>query len=133
MSTTANHPCYGCVDWVSESGGYSNGMVCDYIGHTGHARSLICGAGARCTVKSTVPREGTVECYDAGGYVVRNRKRPGPKPKLNPGEVRRLATTGLTDRAIAEKLGCASNTVFTCRKKHNIPAGVPANSGRPKV
>ena len=29
---------------------------CDYIGYTGHARSLICPPGARCTEKKTVQR-----------------------------------------------------------------------------
>ena len=29
---------------------------CDYIGCTGHARSLICPPGARCTEKKTVQR-----------------------------------------------------------------------------
>lgn len=29
---------------------------CDYIGYTGHARSLICPSGARCTEKKTVQR-----------------------------------------------------------------------------
>lgn len=46
-------PCKGCVDYV-RCGGW---MICDYIGHNhGRARSVICPAGAACTVKATRPR-----------------------------------------------------------------------------
>ena len=52
-STMSPGYCKGCVDCI-RLGGY---WTCDYIGHTGKPRSLICPPGRRCTVKSTRPRD----------------------------------------------------------------------------
>ena len=48
------HPCKGCVDASRIYG--TRQYVCDFLLHTGRARSLICPPGAACTMKSTKPR-----------------------------------------------------------------------------
>lgn len=48
------HPCKGCVDASRVYGTCQ--YVCDFLLHTGRARSLICPPGAECTMKSTKPR-----------------------------------------------------------------------------
>ena len=48
------HPCKGCVDSSRIPG--TRQYVCDFLLHTGRARSLVCLPGAACTMKSTKPR-----------------------------------------------------------------------------
>ena len=119
-----SHPCEGCIDWVplSTTAGKAK-RVCDYIGHTGHARILICPPGELCTVKSTVPREEKVERYDKGGFAVRQPGKAGPKERIPVGKVRELAALGWSDYKIAKEIGFAKTSVMACRRRHNIPRG----------
>lgn len=56
-----DNPCYGCkyFDCINNSApnGPSALNACMYICYTGHARSLICPPGEKCTVKTVAPRK----------------------------------------------------------------------------
>lgn len=123
------HPCEGCVDWVprSSTGGFAYaGGCCDYIGHTGHARSLICPPGEKCTVKSTTPRNTRVERYDRGGYPIRQPGKLGPPERIPVNKVRELAGKGLSNAKIAKEIGFSKSAVRACIMRYNIVKGVEA-------
>ena len=118
------HPCEGCVDAVQDVNGV-DGYRCDYIGHNRRSRLKICPPREKCTVKSTVPRDGVeYVSIDRAGYVMRQKRR-GPKEKINRDEVRRLAGQGWSDPAISKALGFSKNAVFKCRQRYGIPPGQP--------
>lgn len=118
------HPCEGCIDWVPISPTNTHySRVCDYIGRTGHARSLICPPGEGCTVKSTKPRKKQTERYDRGGYPIKQKGKVGPPERIPVGKVRELAALGWSDYRIAKEIGFAKTSVMACRRRHNIPRG----------
>lgn len=102
-STMSPGYCKGCVDCV-KLGGY---WTCDYIGHTGKPRSLICPPGKLCTVKSTRPRELDGE---PGTH------RWDVKTALD------LHKAGANDVEIAAALNVAKETVLRWRKGQGLPA-----------
>ena len=122
------HPCEGCIDWVPVSVTYGGSdRVCDYIGHTGHARIKICPPRELCTVKSTVPRSECVERYDRGGYPVRRKRAVGPPEKIPEDKVRELASKGFSDYRIGKELGFSQPAIKRFRVRHNIPHGSEAS------
>ena len=109
----SKHPCEGCVDAVLLGGD----LTCDYIGHTGHARSLICGTGAACIVKSTVPRSSF------------RQTRRGRETTWDVELAQKLYDQGLNDSQIAQAVA-AKYPVYIChwRKRNKLPAN--AKQGR---
>lgn len=109
------HPCTGCVDWVVSGAE----RVCDYIGHTGHARSLICPPGALCTVKSTARRQHQEPYCDRGGYLCKPR---GHKCTWDTGLAMELYRQGKNDREIGEAVGANYRLIYQWRKNRGMKA-----------
>lgn len=82
---------------------------CDYIGYTGHARSLICPPGARCTEKRTVRRA---------------PPNPNGRPKAVFDEAicMELYRKGMSDIQIGKRLGLSKNPIASWRARNKLPA-----------
>ena len=74
---------------------------CDYIGYTGHARSLICPPGARCTEKKTVQR---------------TPPNPNGRPKavFDEATCMQLYQKGMSDIKIGKHFGLSKNPIARC-------------------
>ncbi len=109
--------CRGCVDLAKM--GVKSAYWCDYIGHNGKARSLICPAGELCTVKSTRRR-----VAPAGPGAVRLLK-------WDTGKAMKLYRLGQTDLEIATAIGVHQQTVYLWRKRNDIKSnGKPGRKRR---
>lgn len=91
---------------------YFSGGTCDYLLITGHARSLICPSGRRCTVKTTHT-----------GYV-----RSLHLTKEEQEAVRKLYDQGFSDPVIARAVNSTRQIVRHWRLKNNLPPN--AKGGR---
>lgn len=104
----SKHPCQGCVDWVTCGGD----RICDYIGHTGHARSLICPPGALCTVKSKVTRKPRQD----------GRKHNGRAYTWDTAKALSMYKQGARDPEIADALGVRREAVWHWRIRQKLTA-----------
>ena len=75
---------------------------CDYIGCTGHARSLICPPGARCTEKKTVQR---------------TPPNPNGRPKavFDEATCMQLYQKGMSDIKIGKHFGLSKNPIVKAK------------------
>lgn len=96
--------CIGCVYRACITSGT---YCCDYIGIEGHARSLICPPGARCTVRKT-----------ERWWTPNPNGRP--KVKLDERKCMELYRDGLSDPKIAEHFGCSVKPIVNWRKRNNL-------------
>ena len=82
---------------------------CDYIGYTGHARSLICPSGARCTEKKTVQR---------------TPPNPNGRPKavFDEATCMQLYQKGMSDIKIGKHFGLSKNPIAAWRARNNLPS-----------
>lgn len=82
---------------------------CDYIGCTGHARSLICPPGALCTEKKTVRRA---------------PPNPNGRPKAAFDEAicMELYRKGMSDMQIGMRFGLSKNPIASWRARNKLPA-----------
>ena len=91
---------------------YFSAGTCDFLLITGHARSLICPAGRRCTVKATHTE------YVRSIHLTQEEQRA----------VRKLYDQGFSDPVIARAVNSTRQIVRHWRLKNNLPPN--AKGGR---
>lgn len=111
--------CRGCDYWktIGWHGGSGQARrACHYCLDTGHCRSLICGTGYDCTVRSekgVIKLRQPTHKYDSA--VTRIRVAPVR-------EFLKLYRQGLWDEEIAARTGTAVGTVGNWRRKYGFPS-----------
>lgn len=88
---------------------------CDYQQNTGHCK-IVTAVRADGTEYKTVSPVENCAFFEPG-----RRQKPAVA-KIDYRLIYKLYLQGLTDRAVAEKVGCNVNTVWAWRKKNNLPA-----------
>ena len=98
--------------------------ACNYQQNTGHCK-IVTAVRADGTEYKTVSPVENCAFFEPG-----RRKKPTVETwrlapavaKIDYRMIYKLYLQGLTDRAVAEKVGCNVNTVWAWRKKNNLPA-----------
>ena len=97
---------------------------CDYQQNTGHCK-IVTAVRADGTEYKTVSPVENCAFFEPG-----RRQKPAVETwrlapavaKIDYRLIYKLYLQGLTDRAVAEKVGCNVNTVWAWRKRNNLPA-----------
>ena len=106
--------CEGCIYRAYICSGL---YCCDYIGFTGHARSLVCPPGKLCTLKKAAPRRTPNPCG-------------APRAKFDEEMCLRLYREGLSDNQIARHFGLSKTPIASWRKRNGLAANGSLNHDR---
>lgn len=119
--------CEGCAHFrkIAQS---NTSRVCHYILDTGMPRSLICKAGAECTVRTEKVEKKVKRARMHKFDFTPVEKRP--LNFLDKEKVTELYEKGLKDGEIAKIVGAKITTIRAWRKRSGRPAN--ADRGRPK-
>lgn len=98
--------------------------TCDYQQNTGHCKIVTVVRDDGTEYKTVSPVE------DCAFFEPGRRQKPAVETwrlapavaKIDYRLIYKLYLQGLTDRVVAEKVGCNVNTVWAWRKKNNLPA-----------
>ena len=95
--------------------------LCNYIGDTGHCKIVTAVREDGTEYKTVSPVEDCAffEPKKGGRKVTMTLVQIR---KIDYDLVRKLYLQGLVDREIAEKVGCAKDTVWKWRKQHKLPS-----------